>query len=995
MIFLQANLQRSRAGFDLILKSTEDHQAHVILASEPNIAKTRKNNWYTNSRCNCAIKIMNQQYVKVKNYASGKCFVRVDTEDITIYSCYLSFNDQRETLEQELFELHNDILSADNRNIIIGGDFNAKSRLWNSPTNDDRGVIVGEWLSSLDMFIMNNSETPTFFRSGCSSFIDITACSQNLARRIKSWKVLLEENLSDHNSILFELSDDVQNVPVAVQETPTRAWRFKPEKAELLQDKIIEGIVNVEEDPLQIIIFLQNICEEVLPRKTLVRKNRKETYWWNSNIVEIRKNCHIIRRKIVRNNAKRPRNVIQIEQLRNAYLNAKKELRKAILLSQTSAWKKICEDLNDNIWGTGYKIVCKKLNLLSTKHIPTDEKLDIANKLFPQHRIEDWCLEATNEADIPPFTIDELLKVCVDIKSSKAPGPDGIGPEICKILLKSAPDFCLQLFNKLLKKGLFPNIWKIAKLVLIEKEKKPTDTETSYRPICLLDSLGKVFEKLIKIRLEAEIDRCGGLSPLQFGFRAGKSTVDAMLAVKNLAKIAKEKKQLCVLTMVDVRNAFNSCPWKGIIEEIRTRAIPKYIVNILASYLQNRNILVDHTMKTTSCGIPQGSVLAAVLWNIYYDPILSVSMPPNTKTIAYADDLVLLTTGHSKDSIELEIQLAMIRVDNWMRSKMLQLAPQKTEVVMLVSSRNVPEVTVEIGNIQIKSKTTAKYLGVVFDQGMRMSAHIKSVADKAEKVATNLSRIMPNVRGPQNSKRKMLAAVVYSKLFYGVPVWWETTKIKKYRLRLEKVQRKIMLRLCRAYRTVSTPALQVISGSLPIELMAEERAQIYFAKKTHSDMETYKSELTETLITKWQNKWNMELQKAQWTKLLIKNIESWLLRKHGDITYELCQFLTGHGNFEAYLQRMSIKPSDSCRYCLERDTPEHTIFHCVRWMTRRTECWNKLGESLTPNTIIEEMLKNKTSWDTIKDFIGDILRQKAADERSQSTPQPPMAADPP
>lgn len=129
MIFLQANLQRSRAGFDLILKSAEDHQAHLILASEPNISKTRKNNWYANGRCNCAIKIINQQYVKVKNYSAGKCFVRVDTEDITIYSCYLSFNDHREIFEHELFELYNDIRSVGSRNIIVGGDFNAKSRL--------------------------------------------------------------------------------------------------------------------------------------------------------------------------------------------------------------------------------------------------------------------------------------------------------------------------------------------------------------------------------------------------------------------------------------------------------------------------------------------------------------------------------------------------------------------------------------------------------------------------------------------------------------------------------------------------------------------------------------------------------------------------------------------------------------------------------------------------------------------------------------------------
>ncbi|KAL1446222.1 hypothetical protein WDU94_003696, partial [Cyamophila willieti] len=164
--------------------------------------------------------------------------------------------------------------------------------------------------------------------------------------------------------------------------------------------------------------------------------------------------------------------------------------------------------------------------------MPKRTKLEIAEKLFPNHDIEEWQLSSVQESEIPPFTMDELLQVLVDIRNKKAPGPDGIVPEMVKIFLKTAPDFCLGLFNRLLKKGVFPTTWKSAKLVLIEKEKKPGDTESSYRPICLLDSMGKVFERLIKIRLEKEIVINGGLSPHQYGFMAGKSTIDAMLEVK-------------------------------------------------------------------------------------------------------------------------------------------------------------------------------------------------------------------------------------------------------------------------------------------------------------------------------------------------------------------------------------------------------------------------------------------------------------------------------
>lgn len=963
----------------MLAKSAQDHGADVILASEPNVNKTRRAGWFINDRCNCAINVVNHKNFKVTHSSAGDCFVRIDSKELSIYSCYLSFNDNRETYERELLQLYTDIRRLSNNKVIVGGDFNAKSRIWNSPIEDTRGIILAEWFASLDLVVVNRGNCPTFVRGSSKSFIDVTACTQTLARHISSWEVLLEENLSDHNSILFNLETNSSQVPAQEHFNLKPTWRFQEDKVETFQNRICETINAIEQSPEDTVRLIQNVCDEIFTRKTMANR-RKPVYWWNSEISDLRKKCFTIKRRIVRGNGRRIRDLEDIERLKGEYHANKVELRKAIVKSQTLSWTKVCEDLNGNIWGTGYKIVCRKFKILNTKTIPTIEKLDVASKLFPEHKIEEWRTGSVTLAEIPPFTLDEVLTVCVNIKNKKAPGPDGIVPEIVKTFIKAAPDFCLKLFNDLLRQGLFPDVWKTAKLILIEKERKPTDTETSYRPICLLDALGKVFEKLIKVRLEEELDKSGGLAPLQFGFVAGKSAIDAMLEVKKLAKKAKQKKQLCVLTMVDVKNAFNSTPWRGILEELEKKNIPPYLVKIISSYFTNRNILVDNVVKNTSCGVPQGSVLGPVLWNVYYDPVLRLQMPLNTKTLAYADDLVLITTGFKRENIELEIRLAMIKINNWMRSKRLQLAPQKTEVIMLVSSRAITEVIIEVGENHIKSKDAAKYLGVVFDKNMRMTAHIKNVAEKAEKVATNLGRIMPNIKGPHNCKRKLLATVVYSTLFYGIPVWGEVLKFQKYRLKLEKVQRKVMIRQCRSYRTASTAALQVISGTLPIELMAEERIRMYEARKSNINMIDLKAELSQTLLRRWQNKWDQETLKGQWTKTLIKDIDPWVTRRHGDVTYELCQFLTGHGNFQAYLKKMNIKPDDRCKYCGETDTSEHMIFHCLRWTNQRTSCWARVG-ALSPATVIGEMLKSKHRWDRIGAFIENIVREKIAEDR--------------
>ncbi|XP_026681815.1 uncharacterized protein LOC113468803 [Diaphorina citri] len=138
-----------------------------------------------------------------------------------------------------------------------------------------------------------------------------------------------------------------------------------------------------------------------------------------------------------------------------------------------------------------------------------------------------------------------------------------------------------------------------------------------------------------------------------------------------------------------------------------------------------------------------------------------------------------------------------------------------------------------------------------------------------------------------------------------------------------------MLRQCRAHRTSPTAALQVISGTLPVEYMAEERERTYRYKRDGGNLEEFRQDLKNELQNKWQTKWNQENVKGQWTKTLIRNIEPWVNRTFGEVTFELAQFLTGHGSFAAYLKRFRIQEDDKCIYCQQIDTSKHSIFSLV------------------------------------------------------------------
>ena len=134
--------------------------------------------------------------------------------------------------------------------------------------------------------------------------------------------------------------------------------------------------------------------------------------------------------------------------------------------------------------------------------------------------------------------------------------------EILKEVIAVYSKILLEAFNSYLRKGRFFDEWKKHRLVLLRKGDKPLEDDSSYRTICLLDTVGKLLEEIILQRLQCFLVRKNGLSENQFGFRKGRSTVDAIQAVVDIATKARKRtgkrKGFCVLISIDIRNAFNT-----------------------------------------------------------------------------------------------------------------------------------------------------------------------------------------------------------------------------------------------------------------------------------------------------------------------------------------------------------------------------------------------------------------------------------------------------
>lgn len=116
-------------------------------------------------------------------------------------------------------------------------------------------------------------------------------------------------------------------------------------------------------------------------------------------------------------------------------------------------------------------------------------------------------------------------------------------------------------------------------------------------------------------------------------------------------------------------------------------------------------------------------------------------------------------------------------------------ATHKTETVLITSRKKVETVTIEVGEHQITSQPYIRYLGVMLDARLNFKEQVEHVSAKASAVRVSLSRLMPNVGGPKQSRRLLLSSVVTSVLTNGIPIWADALKVQETRRKVASIYR--------------------------------------------------------------------------------------------------------------------------------------------------------------------------------------------------------------
>jgi len=899
--------------------------------------------------------------------------------------------------------------------ILIAGDFNARSAAWGDWCQDLRGNELSSLFDSLELVVMNEGSKPTFVGRGRGSIVDITAVSEHIVRRIQDWRVCDEaESASDHQYIEFKVRDE-RNLEGTTQNKP-RGWRTEAginvqdmEVGLLLARWIDDPVMyseaaNANRRARAVEEMITVACDFALERRAPTRPGKPPVHWWNPEIATQRGVCIAARRRKTRCSARlhRLRNRIRtqglvvnttgeeesLEAASRAYKEARMNLRMAITRSKALSWKQLIQSVDGDVRGKPYKLVTRKLQgPPATSIMETESVKRITDVLFPS-RVP---LDAQNfpaGEKFPPFTIEEVnMAVHRAQRKATAPGLDNITGRILSAVHLLRPSMLIGLYNQCVRDGVVPVRWKRARVVLLRKAGKPEGEPSSYRPICLLNVIGKVFETVLVARLEEHITSRGGLSPNQHGFRKAISTDDAVLKLQHniLAAINFPSEKFCVAVSLDIRNAFNSIGWTEVMSALNILEVPNYLRQIFNSYFQGRTAETqagnNNVEVQVTCGVPQGSVVGPLLWNVAYDSVLRLQLPAGTELLGFADDTMVIVSGATIMELEQKTNETLNRVSGEIIRLGLSLAVNKTEAVLFTNKYKHGNPALLLDGQALELKQQMKYLGMVVDRKLLFKEHTSEAAARAERTANVLARLMPNIGGPKQLRRKLYVAVTQSVLLYGSPSWAHTLEFVPGNVaHINRVQRKALLRSICAYRTVSGTATNILAGVPPADLLARERSMVFQGRRSGRIPDTAPRAKT---VTTWIAR-VAESQTGSWTKHLIRDIKSWCNRNHGCLDYHTTQLLSGHGCFGHYLCKIGKEPSAKCHHCpAENDTAEHTLFDCPAWEEDRWEM-NSVNESmLDSGNIISSMLSSPRRWEAVKKFAGKVMTAKAAAERER------------
>lgn len=753
--------------------------------------------------------------------------------------------------------------------IIVLGDFNLHHPLW-AHSSCLHHHSAADTLLEIAQENFLDLATPkgitTWSARGFTSTIDLAFTTSDLLDAVLSCQVTqdIDQN-SDHLPITLQIQLQTANQPLR----PKRAWArtnqatftrvlqdsqvFKNHNLQLATPQSIDLLVD------QIYSVLQQAIDAAVPWK---RPSTLSKGFWTQECSQDVQQARRLRLQLLSNftDATDEDYKAAVKKKRNTVRKAKQRFFRLQIHEASNS--------TDGIWKLARWAKDKSLTPPPLPQFPDlqdfqgavastfEEKVELFKDTFfpapPDADLTDinGAVYPTPYEDSPVITVKEVRAAIKAPNAFKAPGWTGIPHFVLQLALPTIETTITQLFQACVDIGYHPQAFKRAITVVLRKPQKESYAKPkSYRPIALLDTLGKALEKVLAQRLSnlAELHKL--LPKYQMGARKGRDTIAALeLIVEQTHTIWNSgHKHIASLLSLDMAGAFDNASHPRLLHILQRLGIPQWIIQWTASFLTDRKSTLTLNYDSSNVfavrnGIPQGSPISPILFLFYNEELIRTcnATGEHASGTGFVDDVNILVWGDSTATNCSLLTRIHNRCQEWARRHGAQFAPHKYELMHL--SRNPKQfdmsACLQFADLQLHPKTEIRILGLQIDPQLRWGPHIKRLQEKMARQMLALSRTTASTWGATFTKsRQVYTAVIRPALTYGSPVWHTPETLRHSRKtvnkKLQTIQNTGIRRVLGAYKATPTAVLEAEAGIPPIDLHIDS-LQLKARQRLHS-----------------------------------------------------------------------------------------------------------------------------------------------------------------
>ena len=340
---------------------------------------------------------------------------------------------------------------------------------------------------------------------------------------------------------------------------------------------------------------------------------------------------------------------------------------------------------------------------------------------------------------------------------------------VLKFISRIVSPIIMCIVNRSIENGIFPDSLKIAKVVPIFKHGNKY-VISNYRPISLLPLLSKIFEKIAHRQLVNYLDSKNVIFDHQYGFRANKSTDNAIIDLMQYIYEGLDNDFYVFSIFLDFKKAFDSVDHDVLLSKLYHYGVRGVAHDWFHSYLSNRKqyVTIDDSsseLQPITHGVPQGSILGPLLFLIFINDLPFCA--PFFKFILFADDSTLSCRipKNEVNNFHVLINVHLESVYRWLSANKIAINTEKTKYIVFSYRGSIQLSPVYIGDGQIENTNVTKFLGVNIDENLNFQSHVNFVSNKICKSVGIIFRL--NYL-PTNILLTLYQSLILPYLSYGI-----------------------------------------------------------------------------------------------------------------------------------------------------------------------------------------------------------------------------------